>query len=164
VLRESLQIPVVGNGDVWYAKDALRMQAETGCDAVMIGRPAIRNPWIFEQIAALREGREPFAPGGDDVLEHLHRVRVRYAAAYGDTDGAILGKLKEMVNHMLRGVPGADAWNREALRMSLVADLFRVLETRLAGIPSDALDLDAHGRFGLERSGSALLVDRDAAA
>lgn len=162
VLREELSIPVVGNGDVWYAADALRMERETGCDAVMIGRPAIRNPWIFEQIAALRDGREPFAPSGDDMLEHLHRVRERYAATYGAPDAAILGKLKELVKHMLGGVPESRSWDREALRVALVADLFAVLESRLRGLPHEALDLDAHGRFALARSGSALLADEAA--
>ncbi len=62
LLRKELSIPVIGNGDVWYAADALRMLEETGCDGVMIGRPALRNPWIFRQIAELMAGRTPFAP------------------------------------------------------------------------------------------------------
>src|SRR5262245_49118264 len=56
LLKDNLQIPVVGNGDVWSAEAALRMRAQTGCDAVMIGRGALRNPWIFEQIADLTAG------------------------------------------------------------------------------------------------------------
>ena len=48
-LKQELSIPVVGNGDIWYADDAFRIREETGCDAVMLGCPA-RNPWIFQQI------------------------------------------------------------------------------------------------------------------
>src|SRR5690606_26877970 len=70
-IKERLRIPVIGNGDVWYAADALRMRAETGCDGVMIGRGALRNPWIFEQIDALSGGRPPPRPSGDDVLGHF---------------------------------------------------------------------------------------------
>lgn len=162
VLVEELSIPVVGNGDVWYAADALRMRRETGCDAVMIGRPAVRNPWIFRQIAELEAGLAPFDPSGDDVLAHLHEVRRRYADAYLPEGRGILGKLKELTKFMLRGVAGSAVWDREALRVDSVEALFEVLERRLAALPSAELDLDAHGKHALERSGSALLADEAA--
>jgi tRNA-dihydrouridine synthase B len=50
-VKQSVRIPVIGNGDVRAPQDAVRMIAETGCDAVMIGRAASSNPWIFRQIA-----------------------------------------------------------------------------------------------------------------
>ena len=75
LLSRSLRIPVVGNGDCWYAADARRMRQETGCVAVMIGRPALRNPWIFEQIADLEAGRAPRRRSGGTPTPPVRRPR-----------------------------------------------------------------------------------------
>jgi nifR3 family TIM-barrel protein len=56
-IKKQVTIPVIGNGDIVFPQDALRMIHETGCDAVMIGRGALSNPWIFFQIHELMEGR-----------------------------------------------------------------------------------------------------------
>ena len=55
-VKEKINVPVIGNGDIWHAHDALRMRQETSCDAVMVGRGALGNPWIFEGICRLSSG------------------------------------------------------------------------------------------------------------
>lgn len=57
-VKNAVKIPVIGNGDVWRPQDAIRMMGQTGCDAVLIGRGALGNPWIFQGIKQLSSGEE----------------------------------------------------------------------------------------------------------
>ncbi len=156
VLKQALSIPVIGNGDVWYAADVLRMQRETGCDAVMIGRPAMRNPWIFAQALDLREGRTPFHPSGDDVLAHLIETRDRFMRAIGPRP---IGKMKELLRWLGRALDDDGAFVREALRAKTIDEMLQIAERHLAGLPRERVDLDAHGCLQLERSGSAERIE-----
>ena len=75
------RIPVLGNGDIWEAGDALRMMRTTGCDGVVVGRGCLGRPWLFRDIADVFEGAEPRDPpplGGvvDVMLEHARRLAV----------------------------------------------------------------------------------------
>lgn len=77
-LKEALAIPVVGNGDVVVAADAVRMLGETGCDGVMVGRASMKNPWIYRQIASLLAGDTPYEPTIEDrhgvIRDHFDMV------------------------------------------------------------------------------------------
>jgi tRNA-dihydrouridine synthase B len=156
LLRRELTIPVVGNGDVWYAQDALRLLEETQCDAVMLGRPALRNPWIFRQIDDLLHGRPPFAPSGIDLASHLRRVHHGLLESWRGPPESALGALKEQLVFIGRGVPGKDALRRGLLQLGSTEELLEAAEAALAPLAPEGLDLDAYGRHGLERSGSAL--------
>ena len=67
-VKKSVSVPVVGNGDIYSADDAIRMLEETECDGVMIARGALGNPWIFEEIVARLEGKGYTAPSVSERL------------------------------------------------------------------------------------------------
>jgi nifR3 family TIM-barrel protein len=73
-LKRSLDIPVLGNGDIWEADDALRMMAETGADGVVVGRGCLGRPWLFADLAAAFAGRaERALPTLGEVAATMHR-------------------------------------------------------------------------------------------
>jgi nifR3 family TIM-barrel protein len=165
-LKESLEIPVVGNGDVWYAEDALRMMRETGCDGVMIGRPALRNPWIFQQIAALMDDDEPVRPTGRDVVDWMNDVAVRYEEAFPELKHGPIGKMKELLTYLGRAVPDDMEFRRTVLRKQSIPEVLEYCEEKLGWRSAEEMDLLASPLHGLEKSGSAdpeVLADGNAA-
>ena len=161
-IKGAVAMPVVGNGDVWYAADALRMRAETGCDAVMIGRPALRNPWIFQQVAELEAGAEPFRPTGDDVWRYLAQLLGAYRRAFPGHERGPIGKAKELLRYLARAVDDGGVFLRAVLRINDFEGILRCSEAAYRSVAVDRLDLGAYGDLGLERSGTASAAIRAA--
>lgn len=153
LLVKELGIPVVGNGDIWYAADALRMERETGCCAVMLGRPALRNPFIFGQIAALRQGVSPLHPDGAALLAHLRELAQALLSGYSPL--ASLGMLKEQLRYVARAVSDGGSFGREILRLTTVGEVLDYAERTLSPLDGEQLDLQAT-TGALETCGSAL--------
>jgi nifR3 family TIM-barrel protein len=146
LLRRELRIPVIGNGDAWYASSALRMFEETGCDAVMIGRPALRNPWIFRQIAELQAGVEPYSPSGRDVAVHLRRLAEALDAREGGPARSPIGPLKEQLNYLCRAVSDSAELHRALLRQQTVPELLAAADEAFGSLPEHRLDLGPRPR------------------
>lgn len=127
-LRDRSTIPVIGNGDVSTAEDALRMMHETGCDGVMVGRAAIGNPWIFREMhAAWSENPIPESPSVSEratvILEHFDAL----LAHHGGNEGRSARLFRKHLARYVRGLPGALGVRRDLPTLNDRADLVGLL-------------------------------------
>ncbi len=124
---KSVKIPVIGNGDIFSAEDAIRMLEETGCDAVMIGRGAQGNPFIFTQIAELiNKGRVDFYPTYEDKVKCAKKLLVELVKEKGENRG-----LKEARKHIawfIKGLPGSSQIKTTVFKLTKEEDVLDVLD------------------------------------
>jgi nifR3 family TIM-barrel protein len=100
-VKAAVKIPVIGNGDVFTPEDAVRMVRETNCDAVMIGRAASANPWIFRQIGQYLETGAYDQPSEHDRYDIMRRY---YAMLMEHNEKDTVGKMKQFATYFTHGV------------------------------------------------------------
>jgi len=129
-----LDCPVMANGNITSAAKGLQVLRDTGCGGLMVGRSAIRNPWMFRQIREAIAGEEIFRPTLADVYEYIHQLR--------DTIGAPsvlelyrVNKLKKFLNFIGLSVEPEGKFLHEARRVRSFDELESVLEKYLLAQP-----------------------------
>lgn len=106
-VADALEIPVLGNGDIKTAADAVRMYEQTQCEGVMIARGSFGQPWIFSQARALLEGRPLPAPPPVEERFAIASMHARMADAYeNDRRGAAI-EFRKHLGWYVKGLPGS---------------------------------------------------------
>ncbi len=113
-------VPVLGNGDIWSADDAVRMVRETGCDGVVVGRGCLGRPWLFADLAAAFAGDATrFRP----TLGQVSAVLVRHARLLVDHYGDELRALRDLRKHMTWYLKGYPVGSELRARLGMVESL-----------------------------------------
>ena len=122
---QAMPCPVLANGNVHSAENALGILAQTGARGLMIGRGAIRNPWLFQQIGQRRRGEPLFVPNGKDVLAY---VRALYEAVKPPDvrELALVQKMKKYLNFLGLGVEPSGQFLHQIRRVTTETEFFRV--------------------------------------
>ena len=149
-LREAVQVPLIGNGDIKTPEDALRMIETTGCDGVMVGRAAISNPWVLRDIQRAITGQAPGEPAGLGerirvALEHLQMMvacecdaptfeEAKHSANFADGELRACRALRGQIPLYIKGEVGAPKVREKLTRCSTVDEFEDVLNSFAAAL------------------------------
>lgn len=132
ILKENLNIPIIGNGDVKNINDYKRILKETKCDAVMIGRAALGNPWIFKQINDYNNNSNPSEVTISDIL----KICIKHYSLLKENkeERVCLNLTKKHFSWYLKGFKNASLWRKKILfsnDISEIEDTIRLMEKEL---------------------------------
>lgn len=136
-LKEAVEIPVIGNGDLSDASVAVERMRQTGVDGIMLGRATLGNPWLISQIRDLMEGREMQA--APSAADRLRFCIVHYRAMVDEWgEKRAVPQMRKHVALYLKGIPGAAVLRERIMHIDGAQDVIAVIEETIA-------TLEAHG-------------------
>ena len=144
-VKQAVDVPVLGNGDIHTPEDALEMVRQTGCDGVMIARAALGDPWLFEQVNAALEGAPaPKQPNLQARMNALRRQVEQMVEEKGEY--VAMPQARAQAMHYMKGLKGAASLRKVCCELSHLEDLDRLIEAvfdcqRRAADPDDVREL-----------------------
>lgn len=149
-LKEAVsEVPVLGNGDIWVASDAVAMMNQTGCDGVVVGRGCLGRPWLFGDLVAAFEGREVnSAPLLGHVRDAMRDHARRLTEWHGDRVG--VRDLRKHVGWYLQGYPVGPAMRRKLVAADDLAEFETILDEMdpLVELPAESIGLPRGHQHG----------------
>jgi nifR3 family TIM-barrel protein len=147
-LKEHVRtIPVLGNGDIFDASDALAMMAATGCDGVVIGRGCLGRPWLFAELSAAFTGRPaPTPPVLGEVADIIRRHARLLAAHFGEDKG--MRDLRKHIAWYLHGFPAGSELRRALALVKTLDELDALLSRLDPDVPFPPAATGPRGRQG----------------
>jgi nifR3 family TIM-barrel protein len=135
------RIPVLGNGDVWEAEDALRMMRQTGCDGVIVGRGCLGRPWLFRDLADVFAGREPRNPPDYGGVAEVMLEHARLLVGWLGHEGAAMRAFRKHSSWYTKGFRGGAPLRQRLMQVTALAELEEILLTVDRGqpFPPDAM-------------------------
>lgn len=131
-VKESVKIPVIGNGDISKPSHALKMKNQTGCDGIMIGRGAVGNPWIFKQILQLEQGLpvpEPtVAERKSSIIQHFHLL----SRSMGDHKAALA--MRGLLLWYTKGLPHSSRFRGSITRIKDLESLVSTMDAYFSAL------------------------------
>jgi tRNA-dihydrouridine synthase len=121
-------IPVLGNGDIWEAEDALRMMRSTGCDGVIVGRGCLGRPWLFRDLVSVFDGREPENP---PLLGGIVAIMLEHATLLTNWFGERMA-MRSFRRHSTwytKGFRGSAELRQRLMQIASLSDLRHALES-----------------------------------
>ncbi len=126
-VKETVELPIIGNGDITRPEDVKLMFDQTGCDAVMIGRGAIHNPWIFQQAKVyLETGILPAHPSLSEKIELL-KMHLKFSVEYKGEDRGVV-EMRKHYSGYLKGLPDISKVRAELMTYTTLEEVLRKLD------------------------------------